>query len=145
MTADPGDNVVRATRGARGAALAVVTVAIVVGGPVIYFTRRYLAELTELADRDPAAALAGFRTWVLPQVLLMALVGLAAGAWLVVAGLRARRTARFPQPGAWVLTDTPVRRGPEAERVGLVLIAAGTVMTMVPVLLLAILAAIASR
>jgi hypothetical protein len=145
MTADRDRDIEPAKPAARRAAIASVAVAAVAGAPLVYFTRRYLAELTTIAERDPAAALAGFRTWVLPQVLVMALVGLSAGMWLAATGLRARRTGRFPQPGAWVLQDTPIRHGASAERIGTVLIAFGTVTAIVPLMLLVVLAAIALR
>jgi hypothetical protein len=119
------DEVVRASPHAKRVALGLVIAAAAIGAPVILLTRRYLDRLLRLAESDRNAAMAGFTTWVVPQLLVMAALAVVAGIWMARMGWQSVLAQRYPLADAWVIHDTPVRRGRSARRVGYWLTATG--------------------
>jgi len=105
-------------------AFASIAIALVVGAPVLYFTRRYLERLTKLASTDPAAAMSGFKTWILPQLVVIAAIGVIAGVWTIREGARVCRRSR------------------EARRAGIGLVLVGTILATVPALVVAVVLAL---
>src|SRR5262249_7200313 len=109
---------------ARTVALASVAIAFVVGAPVLYFTRRYLDRLTQLARTDPAAATWGFKTYVLPQLVVIAAIRVVAVGWTIREGIRVRRRDL----------------GARGAGIGLVLV--GTILITVPTLIVGVMLAL---
>ena len=145
MSLESEPDVVPASRRARVLSVTLGLLAVLVGSPVLYLTRRYLDDLTALAQTDRAAAISGFTIWVLPQLVLVALIGLAAGCWTIREGLRAYRAGRYPRADMWVLHDTPVRRGADARRIGMLFVLTGATLAIVPAFVVAVLAALLWR
>ena len=135
-TAD--DELVRGAAHGRWIAVALIVAAVVVGAPILYATRNYLDRLTALAKTDPRAAIAGFRTWVLPQLVALFAIGLLGGLWCVPEGIRVCRAARYPLAGAWMLRDTRVRRGAAERGIGVWLLIIGVGLAGVPALALGV-------
>jgi hypothetical protein len=76
-----------------------------IGGSVaIWWLTSYLDTLTELARTDREAALALFRSRVLPALALVVLVGVAAGLVVMRHGLMMYREARARTAGAILAT-----------------------------------------
>src|SRR5262249_22164226 len=121
-----------------------ILMAVLFGAPVLYFTRSYLDHLTELARTDRAAAISGFTTWVLPQLILIAVIGLAAGGWPIRERLRADRTRRCPPSRMWVVHDPPLRRGGGARRSGILFVLVGATLALFPTLSVAVLVVLLS-
>ena len=132
------DDVVPATPGARRAALVVFLVAATSGAFAIYWLTASLNDLTELGRSDPDAALALFKSRVLPAFIVTVLVGVAGGLLLMRQGIRVLRAGEFPPPGMWTLQDTPRQRGRVATTIGWLLSATGFLLAAVPLGVLAL-------
>jgi hypothetical protein len=136
MDSDAADAaIVPASPRARKMAFALFALALLVGGPLLYLTRNELGGLTALARTDRRAALAGFERVVLPQLVAVAAIGVAAGLWTIRQGTRAYRAGQYPLPGMLLLHDTPVRRGRDARRIAVLLTVVGATVALVPTVL----------
>jgi len=107
--------------GARRIALVAWGIAAIAGTIAVWWLSSYLDKLTALAEIDRAAALELFRFRVLPALLVVVAVAVAAGAVLLRQGLQIVRTAE--------------RQG---RAVGTVLAAAGFMLAAVPLVLLSV-------
>ena len=128
-------------RGGRGRGLAVAAWLIVAsaGTVAVWRLSAYIESLTALARSDRAAATVLFRSRVLPAVGVIALISVFAGAILARQGVVALRSGRLPQDdGAGVDEADPGQRG--ARILGLLFIAAGALMGVVPLALFAMMA-----
>ncbi|QDU96830.1 hypothetical protein [Lignipirellula cremea] len=84
------------------------------GVGMVFGLRWYLGQQLELAQTNLDLAIAN-ALWLVRAFALAAGLGLLAGAaWWGRMAWRIRSTRQFPPPGARVLADTPIRRGPHA-------------------------------
>jgi hypothetical protein len=102
-------------RPARRIALAAWCVAAIAGSAAVWWLSTYLETLTSLAQTDRSAALELFRTRVVPALLVVVAVSVAAGAVLLRQGLQIVRTSERP-----------------ARTMGALLAAAGFMLAAVP-------------
>jgi hypothetical protein len=113
--------IVRADTRLRRLAITVVVVSAVAGSIAIWLVQQWLDSVRQASTASAVqlfAALVGLMG--LTIVLLVAF-----GVYLWQYGRRVRAASMFPPPGAKVIRDTPVLRGPPALRRGLILQAAG--------------------
>ena len=127
-----------ATPGARRLASIIWLVAAAAGAAIIWWLTSSLNELTELARTDRDAAIALFKSRVLPAFILTVLVGVAGGVLLMRQGIHVLRAGEFPPPGLLTLRDTPRTRDRVATAIGWLLAAAGFLLAAVPLLILAV-------
>jgi hypothetical protein len=130
-------DIVPADPRAQRIAIAVLLAAALLGTPVVWWLSGYLDRLGELARTDRDAAIALFRSRVLPVFILLVLVGVAAGVLLLRQGLQVLRAGAFPPPGWRTVHDTPVRTGGAAKAVGVLMAAAGFLTGAIPLAILA--------
>jgi hypothetical protein len=105
---------------ARRLTLIVWSVAAVFGTAAVWWLSSYIDSLTGLLQTDRRAAVHLFRTRVLPAVVVVALVGVAAGALVVRQGHQ-------------------LRRGERGHFVGTLMVVAGVILAIVPLVLVALL------
>ena len=121
--------------GSQRTALIVWIAAATAGSAGVWYLSSYLEGLTSLAQLDPDAALAQFRSRVLPALVLVVAIAVAAGAMLMRQGLHLVNRVQTAE-------DPPnVDRGRgqrSARTVGSLLAAAGFVLAAVPLVLLSI-------
>lgn len=120
--------------GARRSAIVVWIVVATLGTIAVWRLSRYVESLTELGRSDPAAASALFKSRVLPGLWLVAAVSIVAGTVLARHGLQVIRTGEFPAPATRVVRDAPRQSGGTARAVGWLLVTAGILMAIVPLL-----------
>ncbi len=99
---------------ARWRAAAIAGVLAVVGGAAIWGTKRWLAELTAIAERDPGQALAALVAAVDSLALGLAVPLIAIAAYGYLLAYRIGSSRRFPPPGMAVVRDTAVLSGSAA-------------------------------
>jgi hypothetical protein len=121
---------------ARRLALAVWAVGAVAGTIAVWYLSSYLETLSELGRTDRDAALALFRSRVLPALAVVVLVAVISGALLLRQGLQIYRTGEFPPAGAALIRPTPARIGSAARAIGAVLAVAGFLLAAVPLAIL---------
>ena len=121
---------------ARRLALAVWAVGAVAGTIAVWYLSSYLETLSELGRTDRDAALALFRSRVLPALAVVVLVAVISGALLLRQGLQIYRTGEFPPAGAALIRPTPARIGSTARAIGAVLAVAGFLLAAVPLAIL---------
>ena len=115
-------------------ALIVWILAAAAGSVGVWYLSSYLEGLTSLAQSDPDAALAQFRSRVLPALVLVVAIAVAAGATLMRQGLHlVNRVEEQDLPEIY-----RGRRQQSARTVGSLLAAAGFVLAAVPLVLLSI-------
>lgn len=117
---DTGE-VVRATRQGRVALIALLAIAVA----LMLSYGAFLLPFVETASSKGnfAEAMASLKlAWA-----ACLLLGILPALFLIKTGLKTLRLGRFPLPGAWVLRDTPVKRGPAAIRTGRAHIMAGAI------------------
>jgi hypothetical protein len=121
--------------GGQRTALIVWIVAAAAGSAGVWYLSSYLEGLTSLAQSDPEAALSQFRSRVLPALVLVVAIAVAAGATLMRQGLHLVNRVQ----GGEDLPDSYRGRGQRSARtVGSLLAAAGFVLAAVPLVLLSI-------
>jgi hypothetical protein len=123
---------------ARRLALAVWAAGAVAGTIAVWYLSSYLDTLSELGRTDREAALALFRSRVLPALAVVVLVAVVSGALLLRQGLQIYRTGEFPPSGAALIRTTPKRTGPAARAIGAVLAATGFLLAAVPLAILSL-------
>jgi hypothetical protein len=123
---------------ARRVAIAVWAVGAIAGTAAVWFLSSYLETLTELGRTDRDAALALFRSRVLPAFIVVVLVAVVTGALLLRQGLQIYRTGEFPPAGAKLIRPTPRRSGSTARAIGVVLAATGFLLAGIPLAILSI-------
>ena len=129
---------VPATAGAKRLAVIVWLVAVIAGTAIIWWLTSSLNELTELARTDRTAAVALFKSRVLPAFILTVLVGVAGGVLLMRQGIQVLRAGEFPPPGMFTLHDTPRKTGNGARTIGWVLASTGLLLAAIPLVILAV-------
>jgi hypothetical protein len=139
-SADARNDIVLANPRARFVAIGSIVLGAAVGAPALYAMRAYFDRLAALAKTDAPAAIARFKTWIVPQLVVMVALSTFAGSWMIREGMRAYHAERYPRADMWVLHDTPIRRGSVARWIGIALIAIGTLVAVVPPLIVGVLA-----
>ncbi|HXW04655.1 MAG TPA: hypothetical protein VD833_05435 [Vicinamibacterales bacterium] len=119
---------------ARRTAILVWAVAAATGSAGVWWLASYLDTLTELARTDRSAALAMFRSRVLPALLLVVAVAVVAGVVLMRHGLEVVRQERFPLDGAHA--DTSPAAGRRARGLGWIVAVAGFLLAAFPLAML---------
>jgi hypothetical protein len=115
------EEVARATRHGRAALIALLAIAVA----LIFSYGAFLLSVVEAAASTGnfAEAMTSLKlAWAACLVL-----GILPALFLIMTGWKTLRLGRFPLPGAWVLRDTPVKRGPAAARAGWAHITAGVI------------------
>lgn len=115
------EEIARATRQGRVALIVLLAIAVA----LMLSYGAFLLPLVEAASSKGnfAEAMASLKlVWAI-CLLLSILPAL----FLIMTGLKTLRLGRFPLPGAWILRDTPVKRGPAAIRAGWAHIVAGAI------------------
>ena len=126
-------------RTGRGLAIAMWLVTATAGTVAVWRLSAYIETLTALGRTDRGAAMALFKSRVLPAVGAIALLSVIAGTVLARQGVVALRSGRLPQDdGAGVDEEDPSRRG--ARLVGVLFITAGVLMALLPTVLFALMA-----
>ena len=123
---------------ARRLALAVWAVGAVAGTIAVWYLSSYLDTLSELGRTDRQAALALFRSRVLPALAVVVLVAVISGALLLRQGLQIYRTGEFPPAGGALLGATSARSGTAARAIGAVLAISGFLLAAVPLAILSL-------
>jgi hypothetical protein len=100
----------------------------VFGAIAIWYAMHVLRAAEAMAVYDPRGAFLAVQRIVIPMVIGAAVLGVAAAVYCLVNALRVFRAGRFPAPGARLLRATPIRRGPEARRIGIAMAALALVM-----------------
>ena len=113
----------------RRLALVVWVAGAVAGTIAVWYLSSYLDTLTELGRTDHTAALALFRSRVLPALIVVVLVAVVSGALLLRQGLQVYRTGELPAAGA-----SP----PAARAIGVVLAGTGFLLAAVPLAILSL-------
>jgi hypothetical protein len=124
--------------GATHRALTMWVIVAVAGSVIIWWLTSSLNDLTELARTDHSAAVALFKTRVLPAFVITVLVGVAGGVVLMRQGLQVVRARLFPPDGMLMIRDTPRTHGRAAVTIGWLLAATGFLLAAVPLAMLAI-------
>jgi hypothetical protein len=132
------NDIVPATPGAKRLALIVWLIAASAGSIGVWWLTTFLNDLTELARTDRDAAIAIFKSRVMPAFVFTVLVGVAGGVMLLRQGLQVLRTGEFPPPGMFTVKDTIRTRGRSATVIGWLLAAVGLLLAAVPLAILAI-------
>jgi hypothetical protein len=127
-----------ATPGGRRLASIVWLVAAAAGAAIIWWLTSSIDELTELARTDRDAAIALFKSRVLPAFILTVLVGVAGGVLLMRQGIHVLRAGEFPPPGMLTIRDTPRTRGGAATAIGWLLAATGFLLAAIPAVILGV-------
>ena len=122
----------------RRLALVVWVVGAVAGTIAVWYLSSYLETLTELGRTDRTAALALFRSRVLPALIVVVLVAVVSGALLLRQGLQIYRTGELPSSGAALIGAGPRRTGPAARAIGAVLAGTGFLLAAVPLAILSL-------
>lgn len=115
------EEVARATRQGRIALIALLAIAVT----LMLSYRAFLLPLVETASSKGNFAEAMVSLKLVWAACL--LLGILPALFLIKTGLKTLRLGRFPLPGAWVLQNTPVKRGPAAIRTGWAHIVAGAI------------------
>ena len=123
---------------ARRLALTVWVIGAVAGTIAVWYLSTYLDALTELGRTDRDAALALFRSRVLPALVVVVLVAVVSGALLLRQGLQIYRTGEFPPSGAPFIGATSKKSGPAARAIGAILAATGFLLAAVPLAILSL-------
>jgi hypothetical protein len=123
---------------ARRLAIIIWIVAAIVGTVAIGWLSTYIDELTALARTDREASLSLFRTRVMPALLVVVVVAVAAGAMLLRQGVQIVRTSRFPLEGSRIIRATPARTGSAARALGILLAVAGFLLAAVPLMMISL-------
>jgi hypothetical protein len=110
----------------------------IAGSVVIWWLTSYLNDLTQLARTDHAAAVALFKSRVLPAFVITVAAGVAGGVLLIRQGLQVVRAREFPPDGMLMMRDTPRTHGRGAAAVGWLLAATGFLLAAVPLAMLGI-------
>ena len=126
------DDLLPADPKARRLALVVWAVGAVVGTIAVWYLSSYLDTLTELGRTDREAALALFRSRVLPALVVVVLVAVVSGALLLRQGLQIYRTGEFPPSGAALIRGATRKTGPAARAIGALLAGTGFLLAAVP-------------
>lgn len=121
---------------ARRTAILVWAVAAATGSVGVWWLASYLDTLTELARTDRSAALAMFRSRVLPALLLVVAVAVVAGVVLMRHGLEVVRQGRFPLDGEHAIRDTSPAAGRRARGLGWIVAVAGFLLAAFPLAML---------
>jgi hypothetical protein len=119
-------------------AIVALIVSGVAGTVAVWWLSSYMDSLVELAATDRDAALALFRSRVLPALIVVVLVAVAAGALLLRQGLQVAREGIFPSGSARLIRDTPRRTGGSARLIGMVLAIAGFLLAAVPLVMISL-------
>jgi hypothetical protein len=127
-----------ATPSAKRLGVIVWLVAAIAGTASIWWLTSSLNELTELARTDRAAAVALFKSRVLPAFILTVLVGVAGGVLLMRQGIQVLRAGEFPPPGMFALHDTPRKTGSGARTIGWLLASTGFLLAAIPLVILGV-------
>ena len=122
----------------RRLALIVWAAGAVAGTVAVWYLSTYLDTLTELGRTDRQAALALFRTRVLPALVVVVLVAVVSGALLLRQGLQIYRTGEFPPSGTGLMGGAPRKSGPGARAIGAVLACTGFLLAAVPLAILSL-------
>ena len=104
----------------------------------MWWLSSYMDSLVELAATDRDAALALFRSRVVPALVVVVLVAVAAGALLLRQGLLIAREGIFPSGNPRPIRDTTRRTGGSARLIGMVLAIAGFLLATVPLLMISL-------
>jgi hypothetical protein len=123
---------------ARRLAIAVWAIGAVAGTAAVWWLSTYLDTLTELGRTDRDAAVALFRSRVLPALVIVVLVAVVSGALLLRQGLQIFRTGEFPAAGAKLIRPTAARTGGAARAIGALLAATGFLLAAVPLAILSL-------
>ena len=121
---------------ARRQALIVFAVLAVAGTVAVWWMSSYLDTLTTLAQTDREASLRLFRTRIVPALAIIVLVAVLSGALLARQGVLIMRTGQFPPPDAALIRESRHQSGGPARIIGILFTVTGTLMAIVPVLLL---------
>ena len=121
----------------RRQALIAFAVLAVAGTVAVWWMSSYLDTLTTLAHTDREASLHLFRTRVVPALAVVVLVAVVSGAMLARQGVAIVRSGEFPPPDTAVIRETRSHAGGPAKMIGGLLVVTGTLMAIVPLLLLA--------
>lgn len=113
-------------------------VGIIAGSIAVWWLSSYLNDLTALARTDREAAIALFRSRVLPAFVLSVLAAVAGGVFLMRQGIQVVRAREFPTDGMYLVQDTARRRGRVARIIGWLLAITGFLLAAVPLAILAI-------
>lgn len=132
------DDLLPADPRARRVAIVVWAAGAVAGTIAVWVLSSYLETLTELGRTDREAALALFRSRVLPAFIVVALVAVISGALLLRQGLQIYRTGEFPPAGAGLIRPTPRRTSSTARAIGAVLAATGFLLAAIPLAILSV-------
>jgi hypothetical protein len=122
----------------RRLALIVWAAGAIAGTIAVWYLSTYLDTLTELGRTDRQAALALFRSRVLPALVVVVLVAVVSGTLLLRQGLQIYRTGEFPPSGAGLMGDAPRKTGPAARAIGAVLACTGFLLAAVPLAILSL-------
>lgn len=123
---------------ARRLALTVWAVGAVAGTIAVWYLSSYLDTLTQLGRTDRDAALALFRSRVVPALVVVVLVAVVSGTLLLRQGLQIYRTGEFPASGAALIGATPKKTGATARAIGALLAATGFLLAAVPLAILSL-------
>jgi hypothetical protein len=126
-------------------ALTIWVILALAGTAVIWWLMSYLNDLTELARTDHRAAIALFKSRVLPAFVITVLVGAVGGVLLIRQGLQVVRAREFPPRGMLMIRETPSTYGRGAVAVGWLLAGMGFLLAAVPLAMLAIILVLLRR
>jgi hypothetical protein len=107
-----------------------VTSVLVVGAAALLALHHFSPAVMDPLSAMPSVCdeLAGYRRLTQMGSLLL----LAPGLWLTLYGVRILRSGQSPPPDAWVLHRVLVKRGAHVKRVGILLIATGVLVCLLP-------------
>jgi hypothetical protein len=118
--------------------LAVWAAAAIGGSVAVWWLTSYLDSLTELARTDRSQALEMFRTRVVPPLVVVVLMAVAAGSLLLRHGLQIVRAGEIPIANPELREELHARGARPARTLGWVLAIAGFVVAAVPLVMISI-------
>ena len=101
----------------------------VVGALGVWYVTSVIERAEALATHDARGAFLEVQRVTIPMMIGFALAGVGVGVYLLLTAVRVVRSGRFPPPGARVLRPTPIRSGPAAQRLGILLVILAVLIT----------------
>jgi hypothetical protein len=92
-----------------------------IGATAVWYVSSVVDDARALAQYDARGAFLEIQRIAIPMIIGTTLVGVGAAAYFLLTAVRVMRSGRFPPPGARVVRATPIRSGPAAQRLGVVL------------------------
>jgi hypothetical protein len=125
---DPILGIVPADPATRRVALWAWAIVGALGAVGVWYVTRVLDDARAMAVYDPRGAFLAVQRIVIPMVIASVGLVVAVAVYCLLNAMRIIRAGRFPAPGARVIRATAIRRGADAQRVGVAMAALALVM-----------------